>query len=153
MTTGSQIVTEARSWLDTPFAHQAILKGVGCDCRGLLMGVALALGIDGAEAANADPACHQYARQPHADALCKACERYLDPIPLSAIEPGDVLMMTYRSTEPRHFGIVTCVDPLTMIHAFAAVAQKVTEHRLDDRWRARIVGAYRFRGLQFNGGI
>jgi cell wall-associated NlpC family hydrolase len=33
------IVEEARSWLGTPYHHQAALKGVGCDCIGLLRGV------------------------------------------------------------------------------------------------------------------
>ncbi len=33
------IVAEARSWIGTPYRHQASLKGVGCDCLGLLRGV------------------------------------------------------------------------------------------------------------------
>ncbi len=33
------IVAEATSWLGTPYRHQASLKGVGCDCLGLLRGV------------------------------------------------------------------------------------------------------------------
>jgi cell wall-associated NlpC family hydrolase len=37
--TCSAIVAEARSWIGTPYQHQASLKGVGCDCLGLLRGV------------------------------------------------------------------------------------------------------------------
>jgi cell wall-associated NlpC family hydrolase len=33
------IVAEARSWIGTPYRHQASLKGVGTDCLGLLRGV------------------------------------------------------------------------------------------------------------------
>ena len=33
------ILTEARSWIGTPYRHQASLKGIGCDCLGLLRGV------------------------------------------------------------------------------------------------------------------
>jgi hypothetical protein len=33
------IIAAARSWLGTPYAHQASLKGVGCDCLGLVRGV------------------------------------------------------------------------------------------------------------------
>ena len=33
------ILTEARSWIGTPYRHQASLKVVGCDCLGLLRGV------------------------------------------------------------------------------------------------------------------
>jgi NlpC/P60 family putative phage cell wall peptidase len=37
------IVAEARSWIGTPYRHQASLKGVGCDCLGLVRGVWRAL--------------------------------------------------------------------------------------------------------------
>ena len=36
-------VAEARAWLDTPFHHQASIKGAGCDCIGLIKGVGVAL--------------------------------------------------------------------------------------------------------------
>ena len=35
----AEIVRAARSWIGTPYRHQASLKGVGCDCLGLLRGV------------------------------------------------------------------------------------------------------------------
>jgi cell wall-associated NlpC family hydrolase len=28
------IIAAARSWIGTPYCHQASLKGVGCDCSG-----------------------------------------------------------------------------------------------------------------------
>jgi NlpC/P60 family putative phage cell wall peptidase len=34
-----EIIAAARSWIGTPYRHQASLKGVGCDCLGLLRGV------------------------------------------------------------------------------------------------------------------
>ena len=33
------LVAEARAWLGTPYRHQAALRGVGCDCLGLVRGV------------------------------------------------------------------------------------------------------------------
>jgi hypothetical protein len=33
------IVAETRAWIGTPYRHQASLKGVGCDCLGLVRGV------------------------------------------------------------------------------------------------------------------
>ena len=33
------IIAEAQSWLGTPYRHQGSLKGVGCDCLGLVRGV------------------------------------------------------------------------------------------------------------------
>src|SRR5215470_3685481 len=35
----TDIITLARGWIGTPYRHQASLKGVGCDCLGLLRGV------------------------------------------------------------------------------------------------------------------
>ena len=39
MLTRVAIVAEARSWIGTHYRHQQSLKGVGCDCLGLLRGV------------------------------------------------------------------------------------------------------------------
>jgi len=36
---GGGIVIVARSWLGTPYRHQASVKGVGADCLGLVRGV------------------------------------------------------------------------------------------------------------------
>ena len=35
----STIVAETRGWIGTPYRHQASLKGIGCDCLGLVRGV------------------------------------------------------------------------------------------------------------------
>ena len=45
MTTRLEVAAEARRWLATPFAHQGRTRGLGCDCGGLVGGVAVALGI------------------------------------------------------------------------------------------------------------
>ena len=39
LVTRAAIVAEALAWLGTPYRHQASLKGVGCDCLGLVRGV------------------------------------------------------------------------------------------------------------------
>ena len=33
------IVAAARGWIGTPYQHQGSLRGVGCDCLGLVRGV------------------------------------------------------------------------------------------------------------------
>ncbi len=33
------IITAARAWAGTPYHHQASVKGVGCDCLGLIRGL------------------------------------------------------------------------------------------------------------------
>ena len=37
--TPAAIVAEARSWIGTPYRHQTSVKGIGCDCLGLVRGV------------------------------------------------------------------------------------------------------------------
>ncbi|MEE8633091.1 MAG: hypothetical protein V3S93_01305 [Methyloceanibacter sp.] len=32
-------MAKARGWLGTPYHHQASVKGVGCDCLGLVRGL------------------------------------------------------------------------------------------------------------------
>jgi NlpC/P60 family putative phage cell wall peptidase len=39
MVTREAIVKAARSWLGTPYHHQASLKGAGADCLGLIRGI------------------------------------------------------------------------------------------------------------------
>src|SRR5579872_4586918 len=49
----AQIVTEARSWVYTPFRAGAQLKGIAADCAGLLFGVLIAAGLSTTEQAKA----------------------------------------------------------------------------------------------------
>lgn len=39
MVTREAVIAAARSWLGTPYHHQASRKGVGCDCLGLIRGI------------------------------------------------------------------------------------------------------------------
>jgi NlpC/P60 family putative phage cell wall peptidase len=39
MASRADTIAEARLWIGTPYAHQASLKGVSCDCLGLVRGV------------------------------------------------------------------------------------------------------------------
>jgi len=39
------IIAEARSWIGTPYHHQAALKGVGYDCLGFVRGVWRAISV------------------------------------------------------------------------------------------------------------
>jgi cell wall-associated NlpC family hydrolase len=45
MNTRDDIVRQARTWIGTPFHHQARLKSKGCDCLGLIVGVVDELGL------------------------------------------------------------------------------------------------------------
>lgn len=45
MTTRQKIVSEAESWLGTPYHHEACVKGAGVDCAQILIGVYSSVGL------------------------------------------------------------------------------------------------------------
>lgn len=135
------IVSEAKEWRGTRWLHQGALKGVGCDCIGLISGVAKILGIPEAEQFQRDPRFRGYGRTPEPKMLRAAIAEYLDPAPNPV--PGDILLLRFVK-DPQHFAFLSTPD--YMIHAYAQV-RKVAENRIDETWRSRIVGSYKFRGL------
>jgi len=141
---GAAVVAEARAWVGTPFMHQASLRGVGCDCIGLVAGVALSLGIPEAAAWLRDQRFRGYGRLPKPADLLEACRIYLDRLYLSQVGLGDILLFTFVK-EPMHFGIVSAEVPRYVIHAYEPRGA-VVENSLGGKWERRVVGAYRLRG-------
>ena len=94
------IVAEALSWCGTPHLWQASRKGVGCDCKGLVAGVARELGMPEAESLYAN--MHSYNTLVDAYLLRRGLEETLrhtqDP------QPGDVILML-MGNKPQHLGI------------------------------------------------
>lgn len=144
------IVAEARTWVGTRWLHQAAVKGVGCDCVGLLRGVGINTGIVPAEW-QAIPGVSQfmgYGRTPFKGALERGCEMFLTRITEQEAEPGDVVVMRFGG-EGHHMAILGDYPGggLSLIHAYAPL-RRVVESRLDDQFRARISGWYRFPGVE-----
>ncbi|CAO4141625.1 NlpC/P60 domain-containing protein [Methylorubrum thiocyanatum] len=139
-----RIVTEARAWAGTPYRHQASLKGVGCDCLGLLRGVWRA--VLGPEPEAPPPYAASWAESASGDdPLLSAAQRHLVPITelMAAYRPwaGDVLLFAFRSHLPaKHCAIAT--GPAAMIHAHDGAA--VTEVALTPWWRRHLAHAFRF---------
>lgn len=84
--TRAAIVAEARSWLGTPYRHQASLKGVGCDCLGLVRGIWRACLGDEPEALAAYTP--HWAEVGGEETLLAAAGRHLVPVPVDAAEAG-----------------------------------------------------------------
>ena len=135
------IVAEAREYLGTKFQHQARLKGIGCDCAGLIVGVAKTLGLTAFDLLG-------YAPIPDGATLKKSCQENMREIPLAEIKAGDVLLFRFQA-EPTHLAIVADYPAggFSIIHSYAP-SRKVVEARLDDVWIKRIVAAYRFIGVE-----
>lgn len=136
------IVAEAVDWIDTPWRHQASCKGAGADCIGFIAGVYAACGSEEARAFLTKP--RRYGRQPKSAELFAACDELMDRIPVVEALVGDTLIFD-TGRHPWHFGLI--VDGGDMVHAWL-VSRRVTRHRIDDQWRARIVRAYRPRGIE-----
>jgi len=131
------IIAEARSWIGTPYRHQASLKGVGADCLGLLRGVWR--GVIGAEPEAVPP----YGDQQRDELLLAAARRNLRELPSLAFRGGDVLLFRWLEHLPaRHVGIAT--SPSTMVHAQSGSV--VAEVPLDRWWRMRLVAVFEFPG-------
>lgn len=137
--TPALIVTEARSWIGTPYRHQASLKGVGCDCLGLLRGVWR--GVLGEEPEGVPPYAPDWAEAGGAETLRDAARRHLVEIEPAAVRPGDVLLFRWRDGLPaKHCAVLTTPD--AMVHAHDGAS--VTEVDLAPWWRRRLAYSYRF---------
>jgi NlpC/P60 family putative phage cell wall peptidase len=140
--TREEIVAEARTWIGTPYLHQASLKGAGCDCLGLVRGVWRAL--LGSEPERAPPYSPDWAEALQRETLAQAAARHLVPVARDVFLPGDVLLFRWRAHLPaKHMAIVGAPD--TMIHAHDGAA--VTEVAIAPWWRRRLAYAFRFPGI------
>lgn len=136
------IVTEARSWIGTPYRHQATLKGVGADCLGLVRGVWRA--CVGPEPQATGPYSPDWAEATGHERLLEAGLRWFDPSSTGNIQPGDVLMFRWRAHIPaKHLGIAT--SPGMMVHAHDGAS--VAEVALSPWWARHLACAFAFPGL------
>ena len=146
--TRAAIVAEARSWIGTPYRHQASLKGAGCDCLGLIRGVYRA--FCGPEKEPITPYSPYWAEETGQETLRDAARRHLteidpasyrDGVPLDA---GDVILIRMRDRGPAKHAAITS-GPDSIIHAYERHA--VAEDALPIAWRRRIAYAFRFPGI------
>ena len=133
------VLHEARLWLGTPYRHQQCLRGVGCDCLGLVRGIWQAL------YGSAPPVAQDYARdwsvRASSDVLLDAARDHCIEIGLADILPGDLLVFRWTpESVSRHLAVLA--TPTSIIHAYERHA--VTESALVPSWRRRIAGGFRF---------
>ncbi|GGB56827.1 NlpC/P60 family protein [Henriciella pelagia] len=139
----ADIVTEARSWLGTPYQHQASRKGVGTDCLGLLRGVWREL--CGEEPEGMPPYTPDWAELSGRDELLEAARRHLVEIAPGNAAAGDVMLFRMGLGCPaKHCAIVS--GEARIIHAYWG--RSVCETRLVPWWTRRVVAAFSFPGLE-----
>ena len=160
----SAVVAEARAWIGTPYHHQASVKGVGCDCLGLVRGVWRAL--LGTEPEAIPGYSSDWGEAGGQETMLAAARRHLIEIEPGAAGPGDVLVFRMRRGRmAKHAGIVAARSllapspnpsprgggeqaegaSLSFIHA--QEGGPVCEVALSPWWRARVAAAFAFPGV------
>ena len=161
------VVAEARAWMGTPYRHQASLKGVGCDCLGLVRGVWRAL--LGEEPERVPGYTRDWAEAGGVEALAEAGRRHLVEIDPATARPGDVLVFRMAAGGPaKHAGILISGDlsggvrlggdgrrrgasgsgrwqPPRFVHAYEGAGVVTT--RLTRWWAGRLAYAFAFPGV------
>lgn len=136
------IVDEVRSWLGTPYVHQASVKGAGTDCLGLLRGVWRVL--LGQEPEAVPTYSMDWSEPQGEERMWAAAHRHLIEKKPDQLESGDVLLFRMRQGRvAKHVGIVSEMgDVPRFVHAYSGYG--VVENTLSDPWRRRIVACFEF---------
>jgi len=167
MAVNAEVLAVARTWIGTPYRHQGAVKGVGCDCLGLIRGIWRELYGQEPEAVPAY--APDWAERAREERLIAAAERHFSPVrSFEESVSGDLVLFRFRPhLAAKHAGIlarmpgeqtssvpklaraatVTGLDgrdppPDAFIHAYEQSA--VTLSALVPGWRRRIAGIYRF---------
>ena len=142
---GIDVVRIARTWIGTPYVHQASVKGAGCDCLGLLRGVWREL--NGEEPEDPPAYAPDWAEATGHETLYTALARHLIEIDPAALAPGDVgLFRMARGGPAKHCGIVAAdvsqhPRTLTLIHA--RQNRRVSEEPFSPFWKSKLAHAFR----------
>ncbi len=135
----NRILAIARDWIDTPYQHQASLKGAGCDCLGLIRGIWRE--IYGTEPLSVPAYTPDWAEQKGDETLLHAAQECLTPISREAAQAGDVMLFRMSPDAPcKHIAIMSAPDRI--IHAYWGRA--VVESYLVPYWRRRHAFSFSF---------
>ena len=134
-----RIVAEALTWVGTPYRHQGRVRGVGCDCLGLLLGIWLDVYGCLPEAPGAY--APDWAEAGGAERFLEAARRYCREKTVTDMAAGDLLLFRWRDNLPaKHAGIL--VAPGRFVHAYQGAS--VVASALVPQWRRRIAGVFSF---------
>lgn len=136
------ICAEARTWLGTPYHHLQQAKGLGCDCIGLIIGMARNLGMlpPDFKPWTYSPEWHVHNSQ---ELLRKGLQQY-GCTRIEHAEPGDILLFRFAHAAS-HSAILMPGD--TMIHA--VLGKQVREEPCSEKWRAIYDSAWAFPEVRY----
>ena len=137
------VIAVARSWLGTPYHDQASVKGVGCDCLGLIRGVWRE--VIGPEPMPVPPYSRDWGEAGPREVLAEAARAAMIELPIDEARTGDVILFRMRrGAIAKHAGILT--NGRQNVHRFIHAYERtgVIEENLTEPWRRRISFAFRF---------
>lgn len=137
------IVETARSWIGTPYVHQASHFQAGCDCLGLIRGIWRELYGDEPE----QPPAYtpDWGEAGTSEVLMDGAMRHLVPLSRNTLlDPGDVVLFRMRpGAIAKHLGVLVEVgEAPRFVHAYTH--HGVVESPLTKPWRDRISARFRF---------
>ncbi len=132
----------ALTWVGTPFKWQGRVKGVGCDCKGLVAGVAKEAGRPEADSIQALARDYRNNISPR---LQQGLESLFDRV--EAAQEGDLLLLIVGGA-PQHLAICTKAEggvPKRMVHCYHTGPAKVIDVPVGTITRSQIAAIYRWR--------
>lgn len=142
VTDGQAIVAAARRWIGTPFAWGQAVRGAGCDCKGLIAGVARDLGYPAADSFEARYAGYG-AQVPVNDLRAGLAQHFTKA---AAMQPGDVLLIRVGG-RAQHLAIFAGgEDRPRMIHTYSKGPQRVIEVPMGTIWTRAVDSVWRWHG-------
>jgi NlpC/P60 family putative phage cell wall peptidase len=132
------IVDIAHYWIDTPYHHQAKLKGVGVDCAMLIAGIAEEFFDTTINTPVYSPEWHLHNKQ---EMMLEILDSFnCVPKELYKREPGDIITFRFGRVQS-HLGIL--VENNEFIHARLDIG-KVVKNQLSGEWTRRLGFCYKF---------
>lgn len=136
------VASIARTWIGTPYLHQASAQGVGCDCLGLLRGIWREVYGDEPEAI---PAYTQdWSESQGTERLMTAAHRHFRYVDDAEFTVGQVILFRMRQgAVAKHVGVMSQTGRAPhFIHAYQG--HGVVESPLSTPWRKRIAARFEF---------
>ncbi len=138
-TAPARIVKAARGWIGTPYHDQASVRGVGCDCLGLLRGVWR--DVVGPEPMPVPPYSRDWGEAGPIEVLAEAARAAMRELDVAEARTSDVILFRMRAGAiAKHVGILS--GNSRFIHAYERTG--VIEEHLTPAWQRRIAFAFRF---------
>ena len=132
------IVKKAREWIGTPWVHQASVKGVGCDCVGMVRGVYTEL--TGNKVGGAMDYTRSFYLFSGEERLKNEIGKYCMEVPIGEAKSGDVILISFLNLPSQHIGILA---DGTFIHSWEDIG-KVVEIPYDAAWKRLTKAVFRF---------